>query len=433
MKWKFESIFRIYVAVLLVVLLWSVWAGVKVSGAPAPVPATNAPAAAAAPTDTISVLRQSLETNKQFLLSFGLDRHEALQKPVLGNPLWKYLASAIYILLAWFASRLVDFLFARVVKRWAAKTETKLDDMLVELAHGPVKIITFVILLHVGLNIFSWPDWISQYLSKALKLVVAWSVIYMAVRAVEVLMNFLRERAKEEDRAFDAQLFPVIRKSLKIFIVLVGILVTAQNLGFNITGILASLSIGGLALGLAAQDTLANLFGAIAVFADKPFKIGDRVKLDSLDGNVERIGLRSTRIRNLDGHLITVPNKTVGNATITNITARPNIRTVINIGITYDTPPAKIKLATSILAEVYRSHPKTADFIIGFDKFNDYSLNILVVHWWSGTNYREYIAGWQELNLRIKERFDQAGIEFAFPTATHYIKPLAGGGPPPIT
>ena len=120
-------------------------------------------------------------------------------------------------------------------------------------------------------------------------------------------------------------------------------LVTLDNLGINITAAIASLSIGGLAVGLAAQDTLANLFGAVAIFLDKPFKIGDRIQIENVDGPVESIGLRSTRVRNLDGHLVTIPNKTMGNATIVNIAARPNIKTVMNIGITYDTPLEKVR------------------------------------------------------------------------------------------
>ncbi|MFN7141455.1 MAG: mechanosensitive ion channel family protein, partial [Limisphaerales bacterium] len=116
------------------------------------------------------------------------------------------------------------------------------------------------------------------------------------------------------------------------------------------------------------------------------------------------------------------PNKTMGNATITNITKRPNIRTNMDISITYDTPVEKVKLATQILNDVYRSHPKTFDLIISFNRFADSSLNILVVHWWNSTDFKEYLAGMQELNLKVKERFDAEGINFAFPTRTLYLK-----------
>src|SRR6185295_7219143 len=113
---------------------------------------------------------------------------------------------------------------------------------------------------------------------------------------------------ENRDKTFDEQLFPIIRKSLKLFVIVVATLVTLDNIGVNITAAIASLSIGGLAVGLAAQDTLANLFGAVAVFVDKPFRIGDAIKLESVTGNVEAIGMRSTRVRNLEGHLVSIPN-----------------------------------------------------------------------------------------------------------------------------
>ncbi|MCL4788152.1 MAG: mechanosensitive ion channel family protein, partial [Verrucomicrobia bacterium] len=173
---------------------------------------------------------------------------------------------------------------------------------------------------------------------------------------------------------------------------------------------------------LAAQDTLANLFGAVAVFLDKPFRVGDRIQLDGIDGVVESIGLRSTRVRNLDGHLITVPNKTMGNAAITNVTLRPNIRTLMNLSVTYSTPAAKVSRAVDILNEIYKGHEMTQDVWISFNKFADASLNIFIIHWWKGTVFKDYLDGMQKLNLTIKERFDAEKIEFAFPTQTLYVK-----------
>lgn len=360
-------------------------------------------------------------------LSFGLDRVPVLTRTVMGAPLWRYLASAIFILLALYVSKLLDYVVGSQLKRWAARTRTKLDDLLVSLIHGPVKIISFVVLLHMGLPIFPWPVWIDRWVSKGLQLVVACSVTYMVLKFVDVLVEYWGQRAKaREDRVFNDQLFPVVSKSFKGFVIVVAVLVTSQNLGLDITAMLASLSIGGLALGLAAQDTVANLFGAVAVFVDKPFKVGDRIKLDAIDGTVESIGLRSTRVRNLDGHLITVPNKTMGNATITNITRRPNIKTEMNIGITYDTPADKVQLAVEILKEVYGKHSMTQDLVVAFNRFADSALNINVVHWWASTDHRAYLAGMEEMNLTIKRRFDAAGIEFAYPTQTLYVKQEPG-------
>jgi MscS family membrane protein len=164
------------------------------------------------------------------------------------------------------------------------------------------------------------------------------------------------------------------------------------------------------------------LFGAVAIFLDKPFHIGDRIRVETVDGTVEGIGLRSTRIRNLEGHHVTVPNKLMGNAIITNITRRPMIKTEMNLGLTYDTPTEKVKRATVILEEIFRANPKTADLIISFNKFADSALNIFVVHVWNGTDSKMHFAEMQVINLEIKRRFDAEKIEFAFPSQTIYLK-----------
>ncbi len=368
--------------------------------------------------------KKAVASDTQEYLTFGLDRVPFLQPVVLGNRLWKYLAFLIYVILAFYVSKLIDVFFHAWLKKLTARTETKFDDLLIDVLHGPVKVIAFVVLLHIGLDLFSWPVWLDRYISIALKLMVAGSLTYVTIKVIDLSFNYWKLRAAADaDRAFREHLFPMLCKAIKVFVVVVAILLTSQNLGMNITSLLASLSVGGLALGLAAQDTLGNLFGAIVIYFDKPFHIGDRIQLEGgVDGQVESIGLRSTRVRNLDGHLITVPNKTMGNATITNVARRPTIKTEMNIGLTYDTSPKKIEHALAILSEVFRSHPMTHDVLIGFNKFADSSLNIQVVHWWKNTDYTAYMAGLQKMNLEIKRRFDAEGISFAFPSQTVYLK-----------
>jgi MscS family membrane protein len=415
MRQKFETIYRGFILALVALLAWAAWAGAQPSATNAlPVTSTN----------QSGKFIKGLEHLEENFLTFGLDRVTVLKDNTLfGEPLWKYIASLIFIFLAFYVSKLLDYVINAWLKKWAAKTETKLDDLLLELLHGPVKVVAFVVFLHVGLDVFKWPPVAQTFLSKGLIVVVACSLTYVALKLVDLLMGLWRQRAAVgADKSFDEQLFPVISRSLKAFVVVVAVLVTSQNLGVNITSVIASLSIGGLALGLAAQDTLANLFGAVAVYMDKPFRIGDRIKLEAVDGTVESIGLRSTRVRSLDGHLVTIPNKTMGNAIITNVTRRPTIKTEINLGLTYDTPADKVKRAVQILEEIYRQHPMTADLLISFNKFADSALNIQVVHWWNSADAKAHAADMHELNLAIKQRFDAEGIGFAFPTQTIYVK-----------
>ncbi|MEY4916885.1 MAG: hypothetical protein RL616_798 [Verrucomicrobiota bacterium] len=357
-------------------------------------------------------------------LSFGLDQIQFLcVHTLLGQPLWKYLSFLIYIVLAFYAAKLLDFIISTWLKKIAAKTTTVYDDLFLDLLRGPVKVVVFVILLHIGLGTFEWPSRAQDYLSRGLIVVVACSVTYVLLKLVDLLLGIWRERVvAEQDKVFAAQLFPIFSKTAKVVIVIGAALLTADNLNIEIKTLLAGLSVGGLALGLAAQDTVANMFGAVAILLDKPFHIGDRIRVEGVDGTVETIGLRSTRVRNLDGFLVTLPNKLMGNAIITNVTKRPTIKTEMNLGLTYDTPVEKVKRATLLLEEIFQSNPKTTDLVISFNRFADSALNIFIVHVWNGTDVKQHFAEMQALNLKIKERFDAEKIEFAFPTQTVFVK-----------
>jgi len=427
MRVQFMKLYRGFLFLLFVMLAWSVWSLAAQEANP---PATNTvsvTATSGSTTNSITVGAVTQNTIQPMKTPAWIERLAQdlpfLKYSLWENELWKYLFSLIYIFLAFYVSKFLDYLTRVWLKRWAEKTSTKFDDLILDLLNGPVKVVAFMIFLRIGLDVFAWPATVQKILSKGFTIIVAISLTYMVMKFIDLLLNFWRQRAvAKEDDAFNKQLFPIIRKSLKVFVIVVATLVTLDNLGVNITAAIASLSIGGLAVGLAAQDTLANLFGAVAVFLDKPFKIGDRIQIDNVDGSVETIGLRSTRVRNLDGHLVTIPNKTVGNATIVNVAARERIKTVMNIGITYDTPTEKVKRAIAIIKEIYGSHPMTSELVTSFNKFESSALNILVVHHWKNSDFAASLGGLQEMNLQLKERFDAEKIEFAFPTQTVYVK-----------
>jgi MscS family membrane protein len=405
MRVTFKSIFRTIMAFLAIAFAYSLWAGTQ----------TDTNLTTVAPTNQSSVLLREVEQLDRHYLTFGLDRIQPLKATaVLGEPLWKYLASLLYILLALYASKLIDYVTRVWLKKLATRTQTRLGDLLIDLLHGPLKVVAFVVLLNIGLNILDWSERAKLYLSKGLILIVAGSLTWLAVKLIELLLDLWKRRsAQDADRRFDDQLFLMLRISLNAFIIVVAVLVTAQNLGINITAVITSLSIGGLAVGLAAQDTLANLFGAVAVFVDKPFRVGDEIKLDAAEGKVESIGLRSTRLRNPNGHLVTVPNKTMGTASVTNLSNCTNTKTAMNLVLAHTTPTPKVERALSVLAEIYRGHPMTQEVFISFNRFAGRHINIMIVHWWKGTEYRQYLAGIQEMNLAVKARFDAEGISLA--------------------
>ena len=258
-------------------------------------------------------------------------------------------------------------------------------------------------------------------------LAIGWAVY----RLVDVLEFFLLRWTSRTRTQLDDQLVPIIRKALRIFTVIVVVLFVAQNIfSMKIGPLLAGLGLGGLAFALAAQDPIKNFFGSVTIFADRPFQMGERVKIGEHSGTVEDVGFRSTRIRTRAGHLVTVPNAMVAGAPVENISRRPYIRRVLNVTVTYDTPPEKMNRAVDILREMVAARkdhfPPDRPGQVYFSEFNADSLNIVAYYWFTPPDWWEYLAFTHEFNMELLERFNAEGIEFAFPTQTLYVK---GEGP----
>ncbi len=242
---------------------------------------------------------------------------------------------------------------------------------------------------------------------------------------VHVMDARLSQWADSTESTIDDILVPLFGKTLRIFIIILAGIIVLQNItGIEIGPLLASLGIGGLAVALAAKDSIANFFGTLTILFDKPFQVGERIVIDSYDGVVEDVGFRSTRIRLLTGALVTIPNEKVVNSGLENIGKRPNIRWLTNIGITYDTPPEKIEKAVGILREIVADHEGIhPDFPprVYFNGFNDWSLNIMVLIWYHPPNYWDFQEWVQRTCLEITRRFSAEGIDFAFPTRTLHL------------
>ncbi len=271
--------------------------------------------------------------------------------------------------------------------------------------------------------------WIAWRIVALLYIVALGWFLYNLADLVDVTLT--RITAKTQTK-LDDMLVPLIRKTLRIFLIIIFSLVIAQNVfGLNITGWLAGLGIAGLAVSLAAQDSIKNLFGSITIFFDQPFGVGDRIKFDGYDGPVEEIGFRSTRIRTLEGHLVTVPNMRFNDNSVENVGRRPSLRRILDVTITYDTPVEKIEQAVQILKDILNDPAYTPAFDmdktpprVHFDNFNAASLNIRMMYWYvlaDGRDWWTYQAMSQEINLRIFREYEAAGIEFAFPTQTLYL------------
>jgi MscS family membrane protein len=353
--------------------------------------------------------------------SFGLNAIEPLQHPLMGYPLWQYLASFLWIILAFVSAAVVDFLMTHQLRRLAAKTKTDLDERFLELAHKPVKILIALLLLNIGIHAFSWPAWTEMILSALFVLGMATAVVYLVMRMVDLMVEMFEKRFFADDRHLARLVLPILGRCLKVFVIVIGALSAAQYLGLPITSVLAGLGVGGIAVALAAQNTLANFLGTVTILTDRPFHVGDRVQIDKYDGVVESIGLRSTRLRTLEGHLVTIPNKIVADSGISNVTSRPTIRQLITVSLTYGTTAEQMQRAVALLREIFLKHPSTHDAWVYWRDYAAHSLDIFVVYWCKSTDYKEFLRAMEEINLEIKQRFDAAGFDFAFPTRTVYL------------
>ncbi len=349
------------------------------------------------------------------------------QIEIVGIQFWRFVASFILLLLTFTLARIVKLFFDKYGARLAAHTRWKVDDMIFKSANRPAALF----INSIGVYIASMPllavfdPAITTLFARLCMTGAAIAIIWYVYRIIGMVDLLLRKIAGHTHSDLDNTFVDVIRKTLRVFVVIIGVLFIGQSiLDLNITALLASAGIFGLAMAFAAQDTIANLFGTVMLLLDKPFKVGERIVLNGAEGPVESIGFRSTRIRTLDGHLVSVPNKEVANVKVQNVSRRPHIKRVSNITITYDTPLPKVQRALEIIRTTLRDHKGMNQELpprVYFNQFNDCSLNLLMIAWYHPPEYWDFLEWCEETNLTIMREFEKEGIEFAFPTNTTYL------------
>jgi len=233
-------------------------------------------------------------------------------------------------------------------------------------------------------------------------------------------------------RGLDAQLIRIICKLLSLVATVIVFLEGGKHLGIPLTTLLASAGVGGLAVALAAQDTLKSLFGSMMILLDKPYRAGERVIVGDYDGVVEEIGLRSTKLRLLTGHMASIPNEEMARNRIENVGRRPHIRRVTDLHVPLDTPRVKLEKAIELIRATLDDHEGMApDFPprVFFNEFNPDSFNIRIMYWYHPPNYWDFLAFSEKLNLAVYRVFDEQGIRFALPTRVTYTTTESEPGP----
>ena len=342
---------------------------------------------------------------------------------LFGNSIDKWLLALLIALVAIVVARTIYWVIETYVKKLTEKTQTKIDDILVNTIEKPMVTASALAGVWLGINSLDFPAsvdrWINGFFAVTITFVGAWLVTRLFDSLVD---EYLAPVLAKTETDLDDVLMPIVRRGVKVIVWIMAIIMALDNAGYDITTVLAGLGVGGLALALAAQDSAKNIFGVFTIFTDTPFKLGDRVKVSGHDGTVTEIGLRSTKIKTLEGRTVVVPNADFSDSAIENVTSEPARKVVLNLGLTYDMDAGRIEKAMQILkdiadenAEAIQDNPS-----VGFNAFGDFALNVVFVYY---IKKGADILGTQtSVNLEILKRFTKGKIELAFPTQTILTK-----------
>lgn len=349
-----------------------------------------------------------------------------------GNTVTHYVICALLLVVAILLRRFLTTIFFNQLKKIAAKTETTLDDKLFPAMESPVAAFVMVTGIFAALKVLKLSETADHSIAAgstvAFSLVIFWGLL----RAFDAIIDHATEIAREKQLGI-AAFMPWIKKSLIAVFVVVGTLMTVQSLGYNVSTILQGLGIGGLAFALAAQDTIANLFGSIVVAIDQPFKVGETVRIGAHTGTVEDIGLRSTKIRLVDKSLVVMPNKLVSSEAIVNLSRFTQRRVEQVIGLTYDATPDQLAAIVEDIRGLLLADAEVdpTSVLVYFRDFNASSLDVWIVYASREADFKMGAALKQRMNLAIMRAVAARGLSFAFPTSVMHlegplVKQLAG-------
>ena len=352
------------------------------------------------------------------------DLHEHLVDAVLGkfsvrsgdNTAAHYGIAALFLIGAVLLRRVAATIIFNQLKKLAAKTETTLDDKLFPALKAPVA--TFIMLVGIfsALKVLKLSEYTDLYIGYGATVSFSLAIFWGLLRALDALLDHAHEVALERQMSV-AAFMPWIKKSLVAMFVVLGLLLTVQSLGYNVSAILSGLGIGGLAFALAAQDTIANLFGSIVVAIDQPFKLGETVKIGAHVGTVEDIGLRSTKLRLVDKSLIIIPNKTVSSEAIVNLSRFTGRRVEQVLALTYATKPAQLEALVQEIGDLIRREAEVnpTSVMVYFRDLSPSSVDLWLVYVAQDADFQKHMALRQRLNLAFMRAVEARGLAFAFP------------------
>ena len=345
----------------------------------------------------------------------------------LDFPLYRFaLALAVFLFFLLFRKIFV-FVLIRGIEKAVSKTSTDIDDIALRIVSKPLSFVFVILGAYLSLHILEVEtELVDRVVLSLVIFVLGWAGYNAVIVLESEIFRFAGKFGKELEREIGSFLI----KIAKAFVIIVSAVAILQEWGINVSALIASLGLGGLAFALAAKDTAANLFGGLTVLADKSMKVGDWIKVGGVEGIVEDIGLRTTKIRSFEKSLITVPNQILANQSLENFSRRGVRRIKMIVGLTYDTSREQMVKILEEIRQMLRDHPRIAKdqlCMVYFRDFGDSSLDIFIYCFTDTANWEEYLSIREDVNLRIMEIVERNGSSFAFPSRSIYIEQLPEG------
>ncbi len=338
---------------------------------------------------------------------------------------WQWLAMPVFVALALVAGAALGWVTRRVLGHLAARTQTTWDDVLLERVARPLGALWAIAVFTALLPWLDLDAGAAQAVRHVLRAATYLVFFWAGFRSLDVAFDFAGAAPWTKVNASLGGLLPLGRKLSKVILLALGLVAVLNELGFQVASLLAGLGIGGIALALAAQKTVENLFGSVAIGVDQPFRVGDFVKIEDVVGTVEAIGMRSTRIRTLDRTVVTFPNGKLADTRAETFAVRDRLRLLVNLGLTRETSAAQIRAIRAQIEAALRAQPKLwpEGVSVRFTEVREWSLNVEVNAWFDIADWNEFTVIRQELLLRFLEVVDAAGTRLAYPTRTLQVAP----------
>ncbi|KJS87865.1 MAG: mechanosensitive ion channel protein [Peptococcaceae bacterium BICA1-8] len=359
-------------------------------------------------------------------MKFWEDILSLMEEFVFSESMWRIAGALAIIIFALLLRQVFVKFIVGMFRKLTTKTKSDIDDQLLEVLEKPARFAFIILGIYLAGQIINFSPNVQLFIEKISRSLILYTLFWAAYRATNTFSIFFKRLTEKTETKFDDMLASFLTNGLKGMIIIIGSITVTQVWFDEIAGILTGLGLGGLAFALAAKDTAANLFGSITIMIDRPFSIGDWIQTPHVEGTVEEMGFRSTRVRTFAQSLVTIPNSVMSNDPITNWSQMGKRRISYRLGVTYNTTSEQMRECVERLRKMLEGHPEVhkQTIFVYFESFGDNSLDIFLYFFTNTTNWQKFLEVQEDINLKIMDILKELGLSVAFPSRSIYIESM---------